>query len=266
MTPEEMAPRMPLTHFPASYVLDAWRTWGELRPAATLSGATEPIDAFKRIEDEHVFLYAGPACFALKRDASGDSVLYFGRGLDAELSGHAAPFDTGSCKPGGRLQPYAGCDAAECHRVIDAHSVPTDEWRACMGAWLAHCYDEGKCARYLETSAIDEYFDGEPVRTTPPEILENNGSLGRDRHPECADRRAWTWEVRTRKPVSFRWIAAIHVMPASFQTALEVSEELAKEHGVPPPEVFRTLSEVTSPRVLYEDSERILSIMLKVGA
>lgn len=257
---------MPLTHFPARYVLDAWRPWGELRPAATLPGATARSGAFERIEDEHVFLYAGPACFALKKGAIGDSVLYFARGLDAELSGHAAPFDTGSCKPAGLLQPYASCDDAECHRVIDAHSVPTHDWRARMRAWLAHCY-EGDCARYLETSAIDEYADGTPVRTDPAEILENNGSAGRDRHAKCADRRAWTWEVRTREPVSFRWIAALHVMPASFQTALEVSGELAREHEIAPPEVFGVLSEseVTSPRALYEDSERILSLLLKVG-
>lgn len=268
MDAELLATGMPLSHFPARAVLDggpgadSWPEWEALEPKAQRHRGEVSEDAFDRLREEHVFLYLGPACFALDHTAFGDSVMYFDRALDDELDGEASPFDTGCCRPlktGGFLQPYASDGPAACQRLIDDQSVPTAGYRAAFQEWLEHCYDDE--VRYLETSE-DPQRDGTPDRTRPTDILDNNGAAGRVKHRKCADRRAWTWEVRTKEPVLMRRVRAIHVMPASLQTALRRKHELAVRFAVEAPEVLQAPSEPTSPRVLYEDSERVLRHLL----
>lgn len=210
-----------------------------------------------------MFLYAGPACSASSGIHYGDSVLYFSPLVDEELAGHACPFDTGSCRPasdGGFLQPFAGEGAAACLAQIDDSSVPIAGWRDRMRGWLVACYEDPE--RYLETG-VDRYINGEPDRTVPPEILENNGERGRARHGKCADRRAWTWELRTTKAVGLRHLSVIH-LPGYLidEEALRRVERMGSMDR--PPRLIAVRSDhETGAESLYRDSGRILRLFVE---
>jgi hypothetical protein len=220
-----MATRMPLTHFPGDRPIHEWAEWGALVSPESRHRA-EPEDTFDALEWGHVFLYAGPCCYAA--DRGGDSAMYFAPGSERGWSGAAAPFDTGACKPesrGGRLQPFARSeDDSACSALIDTHSVELDDgWRDMFADWLDRCH-AGTPDKYLETK--DPWTDGEPTRTEPEELLANNGRRGREVHEPCADRRAWTWEVRTESAVPFSSLACVQVLPNRYRDALDARRRL----------------------------------------
>lgn len=268
---ERIAARIPRSHFPASAKLSSWSKWnaqavlpGCLQPEA----GPEPEDAHDNLRWRHAFLFAGPACFASAGEPVGDGVMYFAPAVDGTLRGHACPFDTGSCKPavaGGRLQPFANGDTETCLDRILQSSAELSGWRAELRDWLEHCYDTPE--RYLESDG-DRWTDGEPDRTRPPELLEHNGRRGRARGSTCADRRAWTWEVRTTQPVGFEHVAAVHVLTHRVDAELlDEQNEMEQRLGTR----IRVLAvdpklSPSGPTSLYEDSGRVLRLLLESEA
>lgn len=209
--------RIPLTHIPAERPVQEWSRWGALRSPKQLR-RPQPPGTLDQIEWSHSFLYAGPCCYAAS--VAGQSAMYFRPEVEAVLDGAVCPFDTGECRPardGGRLQPYATQDdEAVCVAQIEASSRRMTGWRGELERWLHACYSQPD--RYLETSD-DPFVDGAPDRTEPPELLEHNGERGRAKHDRCADRRAWTWELRSTEPVPFDQLALIHVQPNQYRDA-----------------------------------------------
>lgn len=263
---ERIAERIPLSHFPAKTRFLDWSTWPTPavlpRCLSDVAGAA-PADAHDQLRWAHAFLFAGPACFAANGRPAGDGVMYFGASVDGLLRGHACPFDTGSCKPsgdGGFLQPYASDDAVACMAHIQASSVSTANWREDFRAWLEHCYDQP--VRYLQSDG-DRWTDGEPDRTRPPVIRERNGQRGLA-HGKCADRRAWTWEVRTTQRVGFEHVAAIHLWTHLVDDELldrkaELEERVSTSIRLMP--VDPALHE-DGPTALYKDSGRVLRLLI----
>ena len=228
-TAERMSRGMPLVHFPAGTALSTWSTWGALRPPAAL-GRTAAAGVFGALRNDHVFAYAGPCCFP-RSGHIGDSVLYLRAGADDGARGKASPFDTGALEPPApRLQPVAAEQEPERWRFVAENSVELASWRPRFAAWLGHCYDSPD--RYLDTGA-DRYADGCPDRTIPAELREHNGPRGRERYSEgsCADRRAWTWEVRLRDPLPFTAAAVLHCTYEAIEVATRMRASL-REQGV----------------------------------
>lgn len=246
-TLDRLAARMPLVHFPASEPLSQWSTWGAFR-SPRLRKLQRPPGWFDRLEHDHVFLYAGPACFASKAGGLGDSAAYFGPDVDAHLDGRVARFDTGACRPAGVLRPYALMGASACQGAIKRYSVGISVWRERFRQWLDRCYGTTSPERYLQTTTGNPHADGEPDCTSPWQIGLQNGTRGAS---PCADRRAWTWEVRSKGEVAFSLIAKLHVSSAALQDALRFTSEVE----VIDPRGW------TGPRALYEDSERVLREM-----
>lgn len=212
-----LAGRMPLCHFPATTPLRAWSAWTSFKSRSERSGGGPSVDPspFQRLLDDHIFAYAGPCCFA-EPQHNGDAVAFFGpdAALDAGLS--ASPFDTGTLGPKkARLQPYAETEEAERWAFLERHRVDGD-WRGRFEAWLAAAYAEPD--RYLETSTGDRHRDGRPDRLpAAPEILEHNSSRHHAEGVRCADRRAWTWEVRRASELPLAHISLLWVAPDAVQ-------------------------------------------------
>lgn len=155
-----------------------------------------------------------------------------------------------------------------CLAQIEASSVPVSTWRAAMRDWLDHCYRDPD--RYLDTQRGDRWSDGEPDQTQPPDLREQNGSRGRAKGLRCADRRAWTWEVRTTQPVGFEHLSAVHVashlvdgdlLDRVEQRRLEMERNLG--------EPIRLISLLPGadcgPDAFYADSERVLRLLMNGG-
>jgi len=253
---QRMAAEMPFTNFPARTRLETAIHWERLRSSKDL-GDPQPSEDFKQLRWAHVFAYAGPSCY-YSHHSTGDAVLYFQPGLDAKQQGSVAPFDSGSLEePTPKLQPWAGRFLAERWAFLQAESHPLAGWRARFQEWLTYSYKDP--ARYLETSP-DRYAAATPDRTRPSELLEHNGPEGVRKYGEgnCADRRAWIWEVRFESPVSFRDIKALHVARDRVRAATELMSRLHLFSGVDIEVIALPRGVDASADTLYEDSGRAL--------
>jgi len=251
-----LARRMPLVHFPVSTKFETWSVWPELQSHAARGVAVEG-DPFSKLRSEHVFTYAGPSCFS-KPGSVGDALLYFDPSVEQGRGGSASPFDSGSLEdPTPRLQPWASRSLEERWVFLMQHTAPLDAYRERFGEWLAASYDDPD--RYLHTSP-DRYASGEPDRTQPAELLEHNGTRGRQRYGEglAGDRRAWTWEVRFLQTLPFDRVCALHVPFDFLEKASAVAQRMAWGTGEIPR--VETLEPGVSAgfRALYADSGRVL--------
>jgi hypothetical protein len=178
----------------------------------------------------------------------------------------ATPFDTGCLAPmdgGGarpRLQPWTSENASEADRLalVREHTHRVAELAPVLDEWLVHCYGETP-SRYLDSSE-DRFAAGEPERTRPQQILEHNGTRGRALYGEnkCADRRAWTWEVRVSQPVPLAAIALIHLPRAKAVARLEREED-----GVGPRLLALADTEPSDATQLYVQSRSALEALLR---
>jgi hypothetical protein len=207
-----LAERIPLTHFPARNSVRDFVKWKALE-SPSARGEPAPHDELGRIRHEHVFLFAGPCCYAVREDDEppprGDAALYLRGTCEMPGTGEAIPFDTGALGASswpGVLQPFCCGTEAERLEFIREHSTDVGSWRSQFAKWLQHCYEDDP-RKYLEATGNPK-TDGEPRRTVPPELLAHNGCYGA---APCADRRAWTWEIRLRTVVGWEHVALLHV-------------------------------------------------------
>ena len=216
------ASKMPLVNYPAFYPVDEWLQWPALRSKRDL-GQPPPRTKLERLHWEHVFAYAGPCCY-MHRDAHGDAAMYFLPAIEGGRSGAACPFDTGSVEKG-RLRPVV--PPRRRMGFVERHSVDLSAWRQTFSRWLTHCYSFPD--RYFETTG-DRYRDGAPERTIPDALCQENGEPGRRLHGKdaCADRRAWTWEVRVVESIPFAEGRLLHV---PFQK-LRRAHDFKKRYGL----------------------------------
>ena len=270
-----LATRMPFVHFPSGTEFDTWSTWGAFKSWEHLGRAPASADAFDVLRGSHVFAYAGPCCFAQPKHA-GDVAAYLAPDADLRLTGEVSPFDSGALEgepvdsgaPEGKrahLRPWAERTKEERWAFHQSQVLALAGWRQTFEAWLLHCYEDDP-GRYLESSE-DRYGAGEPRRTRPPEILEHNGVRGREQYGpgRCADRRAWTWEVRFSSEVPFGEVRLLQVPNDRFQDVLEtVREQRLGFAGGAMPEVFRCPQDATmSAQALYLYSHAALEALLK---
>ncbi len=256
-----LANGMLLVHFPAGSRFEEWSEWPALQSPARL-GRPKPRHGGRRIEWEHVHFFAGPCCY-LKPDARGDAALYVREDPEAGDAGNASPFDSGALigeRP--RLLPWAGRRRASPLRarlaILARHSKPLDTWRAAFARWLAFAYTDPN--RYLEAQS-DRYAAGVPNRTQPISILRNNGVEGRRRYGEsnCADRRAWTWEVRIRGALPLARVRAIDVPRARLRKALDWRKRVrALQKHVVNVHSYAPRFDGATPDLLYARSPDIL--------
>jgi hypothetical protein len=220
-----LAERMPLCHFPASTRLADWSEWLAFASRSARSGAGPSTDpsAFQRLLDDHVFAYAGPCCFA-EPSHNGDAVAFFGpdAALDAELI--ASPFDTGTLGPKRpRLQPYANEDESTRWAFLERCKIAAP-WRARFAGWLRESYDDPN--RYLETTTGNRHRDGRPTRLKDtPELLEHNSAERAHGGVRCADRRAWTWEVRCAEALKLQHLSLLWVAPDALEDATSAARK-----------------------------------------
>ncbi|MDI1430892.1 hypothetical protein [Polyangium sorediatum] len=236
-------------------------SWSGLESKAA-RGLAIPDDDFGRLRGNHVFAYAGPSCFYSKQ-CIGDALLYFDPAAENGRTGSTTPFDSGSLEdPSPKLMPWAQQSIEARWTFLEQQMIPLAGWREHFATWLSRAYDAPD--RYLET-ASDRCAAGEPDRLDPPELLEHNGSRGREKYGpnECGDRRAWTWEVRIAWRLPFEHVRALHVPFDALQQALEVAEKLRWSTGETP--TIETLApEVAAhSQTLYEDSGRVLRELVK---
>jgi hypothetical protein len=223
---------MPLVHFPASARLEAWVTWPEgLKSRAALGLPIEAGD-FSELRGRHVFLYAGPSCY-FNTHCIGDAALYFDPSVEDGRAGEATPFDSGSLEdPTPKLRPWSERPLAERWAFLRRSTVQLADFRKRFEEWLAVSYDEPD--RYLETSE-NRYNAGRPDRLDPAEILEENGETGFQKYgADCADRRAWTWEVRLAWALPFEKVMALHVPFDALERALDAAEMMRWSSGFAP--------------------------------
>lgn len=250
----ELAERIPFVHHPASARFPEWRTWGSLKSKAVRSGVAGVTTA-EQLRDHHVFTYAGPSCYS-KPSAVGDAAAYFDPSLEAGASGSATPFDSGALvEPNPCIHPWAGLAEGERWTRFQGVEVALDRWRESFGDWLERCYDEP--VRYLDSDG-DPYSDGEPDRPEPPELTEHNGAAGRAKYTRCADRRAWTWEVRFRDEIGFQHVCVLHVPHEHLSAAQDLADQIERASN-------RFVEVKTLPRgapgsarEIYRDSGRVL--------
>lgn len=222
----KIANAMPLVHYPANARFGEWFRWGGLASPSHRGLAPEP-GPFNELRNAHVFVYAGPCCY-YHDECIGDAVIYFAAGAEAGRVGSATPFDSGALEDDPpRLQPFRCNRTSELDRwsFFVEHRVALADWRMRFAEWLAHCYDDPN--RYMDSDS-DRYAAGEPDRTQPPELLEHNGTRGRDQHgiDECGDRRTWTWEVRVESTLPFESIAVLHVPFHAIEYASQFVDEM----------------------------------------
>jgi hypothetical protein len=236
---DRVANLMPLSHFPAREPFEKVREWVALVPPSQ-RGKPPSGDPLQDVRDENVFLSAGPPCYAIDANPPGNMVAYFcawcecgGRAQgDVELRGKASPFDSGALgneSEAGCLMPVAAQSVEERLTFLEHHSVDVAHFRAMLGRWLEHCYGSTKSETYLEATTEPEH-DGEPERTVPLDLLQENGARGTK---PCADRRAWTWEVRLPHALPWKHLAALHVAYEHTQLAEEWSARVKLREGAP---------------------------------
>jgi hypothetical protein len=220
-----MADRMPLVHFPARTPFRIWANWPAqaVIPRSLLPDSRPPKTATARVCHEHLFAYAGPCCYG-PESPKGDSALYFSPGVEAGADGHATPFDSGALlEAPARLMPFGKRSASRRLAFLALQSVRLEGWRTAFAAWLQVCY--AAPVRYLDTSG-SHYRDGLPDRTLPPELRDHNGIDGMRMYERVADRRAWTWEVRSKRPFPFVAASMLHVPFDALQGAVELQARL----------------------------------------
>ena len=97
----------------------------------------------------------------------------------------------------------------------------------------------------------------------PAAILQHNGIAGRARYGnECADRRAWTWEIRAAEGFGWHQIAAVHVPLDLLPEAGEFARTIEDLHGVLPEVRTLPLGEAGDYETLYLDSGRVLKELI----
>jgi len=250
----EVAEKLPFVHHPASARFPEWRTWGSLK-SKVARGAPAGPSAPEQLRDHHVFTYAGPSCYS-KSSAVGDAAAYFDPSLEVGAAGSATPFDSGALvEPNPCIHPWVTLTEGERWARFLGVEVALDRWRESFKDWLVRCYDDP--VRYLESEG-DPYSDGEPDRPEPRELTEHNGVAGRAKYPRCADRRAWTWEVRFRDEIGFQHVCVLHVPHEHLSAAQDLADQIeaASRRTVE----VRTLprSVPGSAREIYRDSGRVL--------
>jgi hypothetical protein len=253
-----IAEKMPLVHYPANARMTAWSGWQGLQ-SKVQRGQSVATDRFGRLRDSHVFVYAGPCCY-YHPDCIGDAVIYFSAGAEGDRSGSATPFDSGALEDSpAKLQPFRSKNSTEAQRwrFFTKHEVPLEGWRDEFADWLAFAYDQPD--HYME-SAPDRYAAGEPDRTRPKYLLENNGTRGRAKFGpgNCGDRRAWTWEVRIEGSLSFEDVAVLHVPFDAFEHANGVADEIEQRAGTRPALKFLAPDVPASIEEFYKESGSIL--------
>ena len=260
-----LASRMPFVHFPSSFELEAWKTWGAFKSASHLpGGAPQSPDEFDVLRASHVFAYAGPCCFAQPKH-HGDTAAYLDAEADQRWPGAASPFDSGALESSdARLQPWAQKTQTERWSFFQKHVHALATWRRDFEKWLLDCYDDPK--RYTECLA-DRYEAGQPERLKPVTLLQHNGVRGRKRYATpslaCADRRAWTWEIRFSQPVPFEEIRLLHVPAHRQQAVLEAVRERRFGIGRAPQVLPLPTTVAASPEALYLHSQEALEELIK---
>ena len=85
-------------------------------------------------------------------------------------------------------------------------------------------------------STPDPWSAGLPDRLEPPELLAHNGPAGRTLYGDlCGDRRAWTWEVRFYRHLSWRsHLQVLHVGNAANERANDLADQIERETGYRP--------------------------------
>lgn len=260
-----LAARMPLVHFPANDGFEDWadgpRRWTALESRAT-RGALPASTPFGELRRLHVFAYAGPSCY-FRHDCIGNSLLYFEPSAPDGQRGGALPFDSGSLEDAPpRLQPWRSRNATpeDCWKIIEQHRKDLADWREHFERWLIASYDAPD--RYLEATP-DRYAAGQPDRLDPPELLEHNGVKGHALYAgDCADRRAWTWELHVARELSWKVVRAVHVPFALLRLATAWARQVESEHGNRPD--VRTLprDEPADFDTLYAASGSVLREMV----
>lgn len=246
---------MPLVHFPVGVRFQVWSGWSGLQSRA-FRGLTLEEGDFGRLRGEHVFSYAGPSCFH-KDGCIGDSLAYFHPSAEQGRTGSATPFDSGALEDPPKLRPWIGRSLEERWAFLRDYVVALEGYRERFARWLVESYDDPD--RYLDTDP-DRYAAGQPDRLQPPDLLEHNGTRGREKYGVggCGDRRTWTWEVRFAGVLPFERVQALHVPFDALEGAIEVAERMKWSTGETP--AIETLApEVTAgPDALYVDSGRVL--------
>jgi hypothetical protein len=260
-----IAARIPLVHFPSNDDFENWadgpRRWTALESKAA-RGASFPDTPFGKLRGLHVFAYAGPSCY-FRRDCAGNSLLYFEASAPDGKQGGALPFDSGSLEDAPpRLQPWRsrGATADDCWKVVEHHRKDLAGFREDFERWLVASYDAPD--RYLEATP-DRYAAGQPDRLDPPELLEHNGVKGRALYSgNCADRRAWTWELHIAGELSWKAVRAVHVPFSLLRLATAWARQVESVHGTRPD--VRTLprDETADFNTLYAASGAVLQEMV----
>lgn len=216
-----LAMTMPCVHFPGDPTLGQVASWQSLSSPSARGVAPRDASESARVRHEHVFAFAGPSCYGGEVEL-GHVLLVFAPRFDGR--GEACPFDTGSLiEPSPRLQPLAAqlesgvMTEADALAFVRAESVPLEAFRAAFTKWLGDSYDDPD--RYCEATD-DRYADGEPNRLPMPALLAENGRLGRAKRERCADRRAWTWELRFEGGLPFSELVAVVTSESHLQDAL----------------------------------------------
>lgn len=94
-------------------------------------------------------------------------------------------------------------------------------------------------------------------------MLEHNGSRGYDDHgSDCADRRAWTWEVRVADEMPFTLVRAIHVPARKMRKAREAARRLRWLSGFVPDVIALPRGVEATPDTLYAASGDVLKELI----
>lgn len=209
-----IATRVLHVHFPAR---DGIKTLGQYAGALRSPksrGRAAPTEFFEELSYGAVFTYAGPSCY-WSDAAVGDALLFFAKeiGDDDALGIAASPFDSGALEPPTpRMRPMADWPVERREQFVRENTHAGRGWRSVFERWLLDCYGEAP-ERYLETRQ-GRHADAKPLRLPVPEMIEENGADGLAKHgDQCADRRAWLWEVRFREDLSFKRVERV-LLPA----------------------------------------------------
>jgi hypothetical protein len=145
---------------------------------------------------------------------------------------------------------------------------PLAGWRERFARWLADSYTEPD--RYLD-AVPDRFAAGEPDRLEPSWLLEHNGTRGRALYGgDCADRRAWTWELHLEGELGWGEVLGVQVPWDSFQIASDWATWVEVTHSVLPAVWLLPRGEPADPNrpydALYAESGRVLRERLEDGS
>lgn len=251
-----LAARVPLSHFPAGSRFAQWREWSGLA-SVTARGATsaEPTRhvAFKRLEDDHVFFFAGP-CAYTRNGAVGDAALWMHPDVETDAGGGASPFDTGALEKG-RLRPWQTSSPDERWAVHQRTERPLDGWRGAFGSWLDAIYRDPET--YFDT-AKGRRDSGYPDKGADPDgVFAVNGP----KDPAGADRRAWTWEVRLSGSVALDEVEAL-LLPRRLAEDARAWRK-ARKAGKKPQLFFIERDTAVGADDVFRESERVCRALME---